>query len=795
MVKQTDTSKTNWARLLALCVAAGVGASTCPPAARAQSSDLAEEGGASIVASADEWRLDGVIVRLDRARRVFWLRPEVQVLRDEDALLDGSDAARRVSVDAGTLVWTPDGQARPFGFNALNFALRRAREVSVVGTREAGPSGVILRARLLILPDLLPDGWQPEPLNDGTAATRPILARVRAVPPKKPAALAPRPPARPKSSVVATAPKPARQQTPTPRPQRRPVRAAATPRASDARVSAPRRVSGGSLGGAVNPARASTPTAPRAVPSLSPRASAGTAGDALAARSAPASLSRAAETGEMFGPARAAGASAIQSAPNPALAPRQSAAPSPSDSWSGDPSLPSSPRVARETVAPDGEVARREALPTAGRTEEQVLGTGTRGAVLPPEVLRGAARDEARERLKSAPPLASAAAGESAWRAGEGSARPNAESVGAPLNAPLSMRSPLPAAPARVAPTAPILSAPAAADSSSRLAPVLSPRRTTPDVLAGAPESQGDAVQVLARREQDALAARENFARLREMQNVIPWPHFSGLALPLPRTSSTAGAAPVDVAHEAPSSATKMKMVALTFDDGPHPNTRRVLDIWMRTAPKAPSSSWAATYAATPTYCATLRGAATTSATTPTTTSRASGWTLTPGAARSSLATRRLRASWEAHRAGSARPVAATRTTRCKCLRRARWCAPIRATTPATGTRTTPEKSPRAFWSAWRRGKYFSFTTRCLKRCAPYRVLLRELQKRGYKCVTLSELAHTQAQNPNFAPHPQPPGQGIVLPASCEQRDASTCRTRRRPLLPADAPVLLQVAP
>ncbi len=119
-----------------------------------------------------EWRLDGTIVGLDSKRGLLRLQPDVLVMRAEGGAVEmgaaRETATRLIATDDATQMWTPDGQLRPLEFAAL----RNAAQIIAIGPLQNEGDQTILRARLVLLREGLPNTYSPQVLAAPVATVR-----------------------------------------------------------------------------------------------------------------------------------------------------------------------------------------------------------------------------------------------------------------------------------------------------------------------------------------------------------------------------------------------------------------------------------------------------------------------------------------------------------------------------------------------------------------------------------------------------------------------------------------------
>ncbi len=398
------------------------------------------------------------------------------------------------------------------------------------------------------------------------------------------------------------------------------------------------------------------------------------------------------------------------------------------------------------------------------------------------------------------------------------------------------MRATLPASPERRLVAPPLLSAPLGP--ASTLAPAAPPSLApgSAQVLApagglangasagGSGAASGlDAVQVLAQGEQRAAQARENFAGLRALQDQVKWLDFcagpgwdsrralSANALSTNALSASATAANATAAGTTAVSATVsgvasgvqnegVKMVALTFDDGPHANTARILDILDANGAKATFFLVGRNVQKNP---AMVREIA------------RRGHDIGSHSFHHFQGVRLSLSQWQQEVDDNNQVIGAIlgvaprwfRAPGChysdEALQALRSRGMVRVDSSNNSGdwhEPSPDKIVAGVLSRLAPGQILLFHDPLPQTARALPVLLRELASRGYKCVTLTELARASAQDTTFTPPLCPPGQGIILPPSAfAARSRTTGQALEAPSepssLPSDAPVLLQVQP
>lgn len=460
------------------------------------------------------------------------------------------------------------------------------------------------------------------------------------------------------------------------------------------------------------------------------------------------------------------------------------------------------------------------AQPSAPGASEPGPGIASRIAPRLQNLPPAAPRDAEHEKLLAAPPQASRQTVPSTWSArSPGAGLPSAPAPESTAKS-LGMRATLPASQARATVTPPLLSS-QPYDSGSRLSgsrlaapaaprlkrtPLQAPSSTPglassepvlePGAAAGAePE---DAVQVLADGERAAFLARTNFAALRATQDQVPWLDFCGGPGWDARDGREAGPG---VAADGPGEPRAMpRLIALTFDDGPHPNTPRILDILEANGARGTFFVVGRNVQKHPGI---LREIA------------RRGHDVGSHSMHHFQGVRLSLGDWEREVDGNSQAISAIlgqaprwfRAPGCRysdealeVLRSRHLVRVDSSNNSGDWHENDPNKIVAHVLSRLAPGQVILFHDPLPQTATALPILLRELRARGYKCVTLSELAHAAAQEPAFMPPLCPSGQGIVLPSSAfttgrlaapqvleAPGDASA--------LPADAPVLLQVQP
>ncbi len=366
------------------------------------------------------------------------------------------------------------------------------------------------------------------------------------------------------------------------------------------------------------------------------------------------------------------------------------------------------------------------------------------------------------------------------------------------------MRATLPSGGERRLVLPPLLSSPAF-DSSSRLPALPSVAPQTPLPSARAPQvlepSTGapgglDAVQGLVTGEQQAAQAKQEYASLRALQDQVSWADFCGGPGWDSRLATAAGVASgIQVAQ---SGATKL--IALTFDDGPHANTARILDILDANGAKATFFLVGRNVQKNP---AMVREIA------------RRGNDIGSHSFHHFQGVRLSLSQWQQEVDDNNQTLAGIlgvaprwfRAPGChysdealQALRSRRMVRVDSSNNSGDWHEPNPDKIVAGVLSRLAPGQVLLFHDPLTQTARALPILLREITARGYKCVTLTELARASAQDASFTPPLCPPGQGIILPpdafATRAQGSGQVLETPSAPSsLPADAPVLLQVQP
>jgi peptidoglycan/xylan/chitin deacetylase (PgdA/CDA1 family) len=695
----------------------------------------------------DEWRLDGVVRGVDRRTGAFSLETDVMVLRDSAASL-GAQPTQRVLVDGRTRMWSNDGLLRPFAASAL----REGSSVIVIGMRQKSGNGLLLRARLIAFLDAIPPLPAPQRTSKARRTIAPkrtpqVARKLRSAGRRaatKRTAQVPAPAARtwwqnPKRAAQpAVARQPAPDRAALALPKRREVVTRPDPfvsapswtRQGVAIVRGPQRIDGPS-------------EAPRTEPQLPSHMSQGVS----AARTLPPRLTsvpsrrldsqpQAREALLIAQPQTvvlAAGAPQTRETP---LAPRESALAGASRRVPQPVQLSRPRPVAPPRISGTGASSAGASSRAAVGGQESNSGLASRRAALPS--MRRREDEEARRPLFSARPFA---------------AFPPSRSI------------------------------------------VLSPRLTT-----GA-SGQARARSAARPKLRDAGAwrdlfqsdeARKRAAALRAFQDEILWPHFSGGPGSIVQPDlAQADLSQAESSPDVPQSGEKW--VALTFDDGPHPNTHAVLDVLKRHNTPATFFVVGRNVREHPEILQRLA---------------AEGHDIANHSFHHVQGVKLSAQQWrseieEANRAIAEVVGVAPRWFRAPGCRYSEEA--LEALSKAGMIRSDSTNNS----GDWHQPSPQRIVEAVLARLGPMQVLLfhdplpqtaralplllAELKKRGYKCVTLTALAQRAAQNPAFVPEAFPPGQGIVLPPAyiAAQRGAFATQAS----LPADAPALLRVRP
>ena len=669
-----------------------------------------------------EWRLDGTIVGLDYKRGVLRLQPDVLVMRAEgDAVEMGAareTATRLIATDDTTQMWTPDGQLRPLDFAAL----RNAAQIIAIGPLQNAGDKTVLRARLLLLCDGLPADYRPQVL--AVPAATPIERHTDNV--VAPAAKIHTPP---QVSAPETRPQVL---APTISAQKTPVQVLASPPnashlatpATRPQVLAPPQISAPET-------RPQVLAAPQSAPQVLAEDRA-----TLAMRSSPIPLPVAPPL--------------VNRAPqneDARLATNINPIPETSHTQTPDETN------ARVTLSRD-DWSRRVPPPTlsiapnAGNDANAVQ-------VLAPS--NSAARDAVIENRAVQPPNIERAAPPTPPRL---SANINAEDLSAPLtnfpratteNAPVATAPELRATAPELRATAP-LSAPrdarrpalsldeTALAGRGALSSAIVPQEVAPNVADGRALLRLDDAQSQLQQERDATLARDNYAQLRSVQNAIPWQTFSN-------------------------GADDEKIVALTFDDGPHPTGTPAILAQLRHFHVA--ATFFVVGRNVEKYPDLLRQEA------------AAGHDIANHSWHHFQGVKLTAEQWHEEIAGNNRIIenvlgVAPRWFRApgchyslEALQSVRDLQMVRADTSNNSgdwEQADPQKIVNRVLQRLAPGQVLLFHDSAPQTAQALPILLNELKARGYRCVTLTELAQRAAQVPGFVPEFHPIGQGIVLP-------------------------------
>lgn len=272
----------------------------------------------------------------------------------------------------------------------------------------------------------------------------------------------------------------------------------------------------------------------------------------------------------------------------------------------------------------------------------------------------------------------------------------------------------------------------------SAVAPVI----VAPSVADGRASLRLDDAQSLLQQQQIAVLARANYAQLRSAQNAIAWPTFSN-------------------------GASDEKLVALTFDDGPHPTgTPAILEQLRRFGVPATFFVVGRNVENHPELLQREAAAGHDIAN--------HSWHHFQGVPLSAE-------QWREEIVGTNRIIENLLGVAPRWFR-APGCHYSREALDALDDLQMVRADSSNNSGDWEGGDPTKTVARVLNRLAPGQVLLfhdsvpqtaqalpillRELQARGYRCVTLTELAARAAQVPGFVPEFHPVGQGIVLPTN-----------------------------
>ena len=711
-----------------------------------------------MAARAREWRLDGTIVGLDSKRGVLRLQPDILVMRSEgDAVEMGAareTSTRLIATDAATQMWTPDGQLRPLDFAAL----RNAAQIIAIGPLQNQGDKTILRARLLMLSDGLPADYRPQVLAAPTAKvqTPPQIS----LPTRRPQVLAPSifaqktppqvlaaPPNAPHLSTPATRPPsiaPPQISAPQKRPQvlAAPIAASKTSEQVLAAPSdAPRISTPATRPPEIAPPQISAPTTQEqilAAPQFSaqvlaePRAPIVMRQAPIPLPLAPPILNRASQNED---------ARHTINATSP-----------------GETSRTQTSVETRSRAALNGEDWSRRVPPPTLSIAPNISNDASAPQVLASPI--SAARDAVIENRAVQPPNIERAA---PLKPPHLSVNTNTGDLTAPIvkfpraavdekdeNAPAATASELRATTPLSAPRdarRPALSLDVTALTGRGALPsAIVPQEVAPNAGDGRAVLRLDDAQSLLLQQQTATLARDKYAQLRTLQTSIPWTTFSN-------------------------GADDEKIVALTFDDGPHPNgTPAVLAQLHRF--QVPATFFVVGRNVEK-YPDLLREEA------------AAGHDIANHSWHHFQGVKLSKAQWHEEIAGNNRIIenvlgVAPRWFRApgchyslEALQSVRDLKMVRADTSNNSgdwEQPDPQKIVNRVLGRLAPGQVLLFHDSAPQTAQALPILLRELQARGYRCVTLTELAQRAAQVPGFVPEFHPAGQGIVLPANVATR-------------------------
>ena len=274
------------------------------------------------------------------------------------------------------------------------------------------------------------------------------------------------------------------------------------------------------------------------------------------------------------------------------------------------------------------------------------------------------------------------------------------------------------------------------------LSSALVPQNGAPSVTNGRAVLRLDDAQSQLLQQQTAILARDNYAQLRSVQNAIPWQTFSN-------------------------GADDEKLVALTFDDGPHPTGTPAILAQLRRF-HVPATFFVVGRNVEK-YPDLLREEA------------ALGNDIANHSWHHFQGVKLTAEQWHDEIEGNNRIIANVLGVAPRWFRAPGCHYSLEALQSVRGLKMVRADTSNNSGD-WEGGDPAKTVARVLNRLAPGQVLLfhdsvpqtaqalpillRELKARGYRCVTLTELAQRAAQVPGFVPEFHPSGQGIVLPTN-----------------------------